>query len=45
MRAIEFVDLILTNPINAAILERLPRTGLPDGWLVSGALFRPSGIG
>ena len=35
-----FLDLVLTNPINAAILERLPDLALPDCWLVSGSLFQ-----
>lgn len=36
----EFLSLIQRNPNNTAILERLPRLGLADGWLVSGALFQ-----
>ena len=35
-----FADLIVTNPHNRAILERLPDLGLHDPWLVSGALFQ-----
>ena len=35
-----FLDIILRNPINRAILERLPSLGLPDAWLVSGCLFQ-----
>ena len=40
MSEAEFLDLVLANPNNAAILERLPLLGLADGWLVSGALFQ-----
>ena len=36
----EFLAAILRNRCNAAILARLPELGLPDGWLVSGALFQ-----
>ncbi len=36
----EFLAAILRNRCNAAILARLPRLDLPDGWLVSGALFQ-----
>ncbi|MBI3675576.1 MAG: nucleotidyltransferase family protein [Proteobacteria bacterium] len=36
----EFLDVIRRNPVNRAILERLSRLGLPDCWLVSGALFQ-----
>lgn len=35
-----FLQLALRNPINAALLERLPALGLPDGYLVSGCLFQ-----
>ena len=35
-----FVSEALQNPYNAAILERLPFLGLPDGWLVAGCLFQ-----
>ena len=35
-----FLDLIQTNPINTALLGRLPELGLPDCWLVSGCLFQ-----
>ena len=35
-----FFQIILGNPFNAAILDRLPELGLPDSWLVSGALFQ-----
>lgn len=35
-----FIELVLGNPVNRAILERLPSLGLPDAWLVSGSLFQ-----
>lgn len=40
MDAERFVALALTNPINRAILGRLPALGLSDAWLVSGSLFQ-----
>ena len=36
----EFIALVLTNPVNRAILARLPELELQDAWLVSGALFQ-----
>jgi hypothetical protein len=36
----EFASIVLGNPVNRAILERLPYTGLNDVWLVSGCLFQ-----
>lgn len=36
----EFVAAALANPVNAAILKRLPALDLPDAWLVSGSLFQ-----
>ena len=36
----EFVNLVLRNRVNSGILARLPELGLPDCWLVSGALFQ-----
>lgn len=36
----EFAALALRNPVNAAILQRLPSLGLSDAWLVSGCLFQ-----
>ena len=36
----ELLAAVLSNPINAAILARLPELALPDCWLVSGALFQ-----
>ncbi|MSP83950.1 MAG: nucleotidyltransferase family protein [Alphaproteobacteria bacterium] len=38
--ASSFLRLVLRNPINRALLERLPRLGLPDSWLVAGCLFQ-----
>lgn len=35
-----FLADILQNPINRALLERLPAFGLKDAWLVSGCLFQ-----
>ena len=35
-----FIGEALSNPFNAAILERLPQLGLPDAWLVAGCLFQ-----
>jgi hypothetical protein len=35
-----FIRDVLRNPINRAIVGRLPSLGLPDCWLVSGALFQ-----
>ena len=40
MRDAAFIDVVLTNPINHAILQRLPQLGLRDAWLVSGSLFQ-----
>lgn len=40
MTETEFIALVLRNPVNAAILERLATLSLPDAWLVSGALFQ-----
>jgi hypothetical protein len=36
----EFIALVLQNPANRAILERLPALGLADAWLVAGCLFQ-----
>jgi len=36
----EFVAAVLRNPVNATILARLPKLGVQDAWLVSGALFQ-----
>jgi hypothetical protein len=35
-----FIAAVLANPINRALLERLPALGLPDAWLVSGGVFQ-----
>jgi hypothetical protein len=35
-----FIDAVLSNPVNRAILSRLPELGLSDAWLVSGAVFQ-----
>lgn len=40
MRKADLIDAVLTNPINRAILQRLPQIGLHDAWLVSGSLFQ-----
>lgn len=36
-----FLDLVLADPANAAILARLPELELDDCWLVAGCLFGP----
>ena len=36
----EFIAAVLRNPVNAAILARLPQIEVQDAWLVSGALFQ-----
>ena len=40
MTEADFITCIRQNPINAAILDRVPSLGLPDAWLVSGSLFQ-----
>lgn len=40
MDSSEFSSIVQSNPINRAILELLPDTGLNDVWLVSGCLFQ-----
>ena len=40
MTEAEFISAALTNEYNRAILTRLPKLGLPDCWLVSGAVFQ-----
>jgi hypothetical protein len=35
-----FIEAVLRNPLNEILLARLPAFGLPDAWLVSGALFQ-----
>lgn len=39
-RGTAFITQALANPINRAILGRLPELGLADCWLVAGALFQ-----
>ena len=34
-----FLDQVRANPINAALIDRLPALALPDCWLVAGCLF------
>jgi uncharacterized protein len=38
--AAALVATVRQNSINAALLDRLPRLGLPDCWLVAGCLFQ-----
>jgi hypothetical protein len=40
MTEADFVDIILRNPCNRMVLDRLGQMALPDAWLVSGALFQ-----
>lgn len=40
MTADGFIHIALGNPINRAILERLPQLDVADCWLVSGAMFQ-----
>lgn len=35
-----FIDAILRNPVNRALLGRMPGWGLEDCWLVAGCLFQ-----
>jgi hypothetical protein len=35
-----FLETALRNPVNAALLDRLPQLGLTDCWLVAGCLFQ-----
>lgn len=35
-----FVDVVRRNPVNAALLDRLPALNLPDAWLVAGCLVQ-----
>ncbi len=35
----DFIGMALENPLNRAILERLPALGLADVWLVAGSVF------
>ncbi len=36
----EFINAVLSNPINATVFERLEELQVSDPWLVSGALFQ-----
>ena len=36
-----FLDLVLANPTNRQILDRIPALGVADAWLVAGCLFGP----
>jgi hypothetical protein len=36
----EFIRLVLANPVNATLLERLPALRLPDCYLVAGCIFQ-----
>jgi len=36
----EFLGLVRANPVNAALLARLPPLGLPQGYLTAGCLFQ-----
>jgi hypothetical protein len=38
--AADCIARVRTNPVNAALLDRLPVLGLPDCWLVAGCLFQ-----
>jgi uncharacterized protein len=40
MTEAEFIVLVVRNPVNDAVLARLPSLGLTDTWLVSGSLFQ-----
>ena len=34
-----FLAMVMDNPVNRAILKRMPDLGIQDGWLVAGCLF------
>src|SRR5687767_5417025 len=36
----DLVGIALRNPINRAILQRLPLLGVPQAWLVAGSVFQ-----
>lgn len=40
MTKAEFIAAVLSNSVNATVLARLPKLGVQDAWLVSGALFQ-----
>jgi hypothetical protein len=37
---VDLVNAALANPINRAILQRLPMLGLSEAWLVAGSIFQ-----
>jgi hypothetical protein len=37
---VDLVTAALANPINRAILTRLPMLGIPDAWLVAGSIYQ-----
>lgn len=37
---VDLVTAALANPINRAILTRLPLLGVPDAWLVAGSIYQ-----
>ena len=39
-QTLDFASAVRANRINAELLRRLPRLGLPDCWLVAGCLFQ-----
>jgi len=36
----DFIRIVLDNPIDATLLDRLPEVGLPDCYVVAGCLFQ-----
>ena len=36
----KFLELVLQNPVNRSLIDRLPSFGLDDIWLVAGCLFQ-----
>ena len=40
MNQFEFVETVFSNPVNCAILDRLPELKADDAWLLSGAIFQ-----
>jgi hypothetical protein len=36
----DFVSIVLRNPVNRIVLDRLAISGINDAWLVAGALFQ-----
>jgi len=35
-----FLELVLSNPVNRAVLDRAPGLGVADWWLTAGAVFQ-----